>query len=603
MNGLSADYLPPGFVALLLALRYVVLALVVLLPLAVLVLPRLLRRTPRSLVLPCAMLQALAMFFMAIPFHQVPDEVFVSLTQSRNLAEHGRYSFYPDRNVDGTGDGLFYVAVGGLHAAGIPAPLGALLLGAACGAAAIGLLYRHAFDVTQSHAWAWLATLLASVLECFGRLAGSGWSASMLGLITIASILLWRSSRWPWTFLLTGLLPFCRYDFSFYTVTVGALLVFQAARSGDRPWRRVATFYATSLAGVAALLLLWRMTYGHFVPTCILMKAGSYPDAAAIGDSVFHYARELWPFLLLILGGVWFTAKSAFTGLLPWLAPGTVHFALVLWGGGDYFPGNRYQIVLTVAVLFAAIQCIPGLRSALRAIAGREEFPAGIRKSWWIAGSSIVLLAGIGAGFRPYGTQETWDGLLATHRKPDRSTWLVSQGLEAMTVSRLNNHALTGRFFSRLTQDRPGTRMASLEVASAFYFFDGTALDVQGFVDRNVATGPRHPKPRRKWDKRLDPAFWERERPEIIWLDTTTEVLEYMKLDPFAPVESMLWWSRHFDWTQPYFENDYLRRHYKPRATRVNGDRLILWLAREDVALGYDLKLASLGFTARTTWP
>jgi hypothetical protein len=603
MNGLSADYLPPAFVSAMLSIRWGLIGLGIALPLAALLLPRLTGSPSRSLVLPCAVLQALAMFLMAVAFHQFPDEVFINLTQSKNLAEAGRYSFYADRNVDGTNDGLFYVLVGGLHKTGIPAPLGALVLGAACAAASIGLLYRHAFLVTESHVLAWIATFLASILECFGRLSGSGWSASLIGLLAVTAMLLWRSRRWPWTFAVTGLFPLCRYDFAFYTVVTGVLLVWISARNVDRPWRRTATCWAASLAGVAAVALFWRIYYGHFVPTCVQMKASSYGSAASVADGILQYARELWPFILIVFAGSWFTPRARFLAPLPWLAAGLAHFALVLWGGGDYFPGNRYQVVLTTAVLFAGIECLPGVSRAILGVFRRSEFPAELSKGRWVVACATVVVLGVFAQFRPASTRETIDGMLASHRKPDRSTWIDSRGLEAMTVSRLNNHAATGRFFSRLAKGHPGTRLASLEVASTFYFFDGVSLDALGFVNPVVAAGPRNPAPRRQWDKRLDPKFWERERPEIIWLDTSTEVLDYMRLDPFMPIESMLWWSRHYNWTQPYLDSEYLRVHYRPRASLVNGAWLILWLAREDVAREYDRTLAHEGFRLRADFP
>ena len=48
MNGLSADYLPPGFVACVMSIRYVIFALILLLPVAALLIPRLFRRSPRE---------------------------------------------------------------------------------------------------------------------------------------------------------------------------------------------------------------------------------------------------------------------------------------------------------------------------------------------------------------------------------------------------------------------------------------------------------------------------------------------------------------------------------------------------------------------------
>jgi hypothetical protein len=587
IEGLSADYLPTAFVDAVAGMRYAVVALAALLPLAAFLLPRIprVRRLPAPVPARlCALLLALAALLLSIPFHQFPDETFVTMTQSRNLAEHGRYSFYPDRNVDGSGDGLFYVALGAGRLAGVPPPLGALALGGVCVAFAVFLLYRETYARTASHGWAWAIATLAATLPAFGRHSGSGWSAAMLGALSVVAILTWRSPRWPWTFLLTGLLPFCRYDFSFYTVATGALLVLACARSAERPWRRAAALYGASLLGVVGVLAFWRLYYGHFVPTCILMKAGSYPSAGAVGATFLEYARDAAPYLLVLAAGARFAAPGALRELAPWLAPGALHLGLVAWGGGDYFPGSRYHVVLTAALVFAAIACLP-----------RPDAPA--PRPVPLAAAACL---GFAASLLGSGSLEVAQGMILPARDSDRTVWLTAHGVEAMTVSRLNNHAATGRFFSTLTADGRRSRMASLEVASVFYFYDGVSLDVQGFVDRNVATGPRHPAPRRKWDKRLDPAFWERERPDIVFLDTSTEIREYMVFRPGEdPMQAVLSWSRHWEWTEPYFDSPWLRANYAPRATLLNNRWLILWLARRDRAAEFDRRLEALGFEAR----
>lgn len=598
---LSSDYLPPGFVRFALSLQPLLrILLTVLLPLLsflVLLRPRLFRSLPGF----PGLFLAATTFLLALPYHQFPDEVFVNLKQSKHLAENGRYSFEADRNVDGTGDLLFYVLVGGLHRTGIPSPLGALLLGGLFMAGAVLLLHRWTFEHSQSHRWAWFVTLGAMLLSSLGGLSGSGWSSSLIAFLTVLAIRLWHSPRWRWTFLTTGLLAIVRWDFAYYTGLLAAGLVWVSYRKGDRPWRTVARPALLSLLSIPAVLLFWKLYYGHFVPTCIVMKSGTYYSAEATREFLRSYISDLAPFLVVLFLGRRLTPSEERGSLFAWLLPGLLHVVLVLQGGGDYMPGHRYHIVLTTALVCAVARLSQGTGVALNSFF--RHAPSKTLSPWqWALTAGFLVFVITDRKMDPFpGPTALKKGRTVSRPPFDRELWFKGVGYDAMMNSRINNHAFTGRFFSAL---EPKAKLASLEVASTFYFFDGRSLDVLGFVNRSVAEGPVHRGHKRGFDKRLDPNFWERERPELIWLDTDTEILPTMRLQPDRPaLASILSWSRHDWWAAPYFREEYLHQNYRPRATLVNGKFLLLWLVRNDLAPTFDDKLASLGFQSQSSFP
>jgi hypothetical protein len=176
-----------------------------------------------------------------------------------------------------------------------------------------------------------------------------------------------------------------------------------------------------------------------------------------------------------------------------------------------------------------------------------------------------------------------------------------------MTESRLTNHTATARFFTRVLREESHWKLASLEVGSFFHWIDAIPTDLLGFVNRDVATGPVNTRPSdRIWDRRLDPAFWARERPEIVWIDTKTRgdplgaILEFADAASAGgttpAMKDFLSLSRHWFWTEPYFDDAAFSAGWLPRMTAVNERWLVLWLVRADVADAVDRDLKAAGF-------
>ncbi|MFO0983865.1 MAG: hypothetical protein U1E76_19420 [Planctomycetota bacterium] len=544
---------------------------------------------------------ALTALLLTVALHCFVDEVFFNFLQAKHLAEDGRYSFVAQANVDGSCEVLYYAVVALLHALGIEAPAAALLLGGACFAATLLLVHRLAWRETMSPVLAWLLTLAAASTASLAGLAGSGWSAPLIGLLSMAIVVLYESRHWRWCFALGALFACVRYDFAFYTLATGATLCAVARASPDR--RRDAWLgCALSLLVVAAIVLGWRRYYGHYLPTPIIAKASVLnPSPGFVLGRALELARDLAPALLLwLLGRQSLRARLGQSAIPALLVPGLAHYVLVAAGGGDYLPGNRYHTVLVIAVLAGAIKlAAPALRrwqapgrASLRDAAG------GL-----VAAAAIVLASGTAS--------KVATGLARPAIEAAGDAALFANGLTGMTQSRINGHLRCGRFFSRLTQGMCAVRLASLEVASVFYAYDGPSLDLLGFANRAVATGSDNPAPRHGlFDKKLDPEVIARERPELIWLDTRVlaaraapATLRPRAVERVAAMREFLAWSAHHWWTEPYLPAAPLAAGYVCRITLLGADRCVLWLAREDLAPKFDAQLAALGFVRQGRMP
>jgi hypothetical protein len=599
LSGLSALYLPAWFVTAMQASWPAILAATPVLWLGALAVALASRASrPRAWIV-SALLGAAA-FALALILHRFSDEVFINFRQARVFAESGRYSFLEDRNVDGSVDLAFYVVLAGLNRIGLDIPLGALLIGSAAFATTVVLAARFAWQETGSLEACWLAGTIVMLMPSLAGVGGAGWSSALIGMITAASIVCWFSSRWPWTFLMMGVLPLIRLDHAFYTVAAGAMLVAFGARAWGRPRKFLLGLYASSLGGVVAVAIFWQVYYGHLVPTPILLKAGQgvlverLPAVLRLhGVSML---REIAPALLLAAGLLLAPARvPRALSLLAWLAPAIVHFFAVALHGGDHHEWHRYHTVLLVACAAAMSAGLPGVLST----AARVLTPRGLRARLFAAAFLILVSAGVAV------VQGTWREL-RTATGAEGFRWFGT-GLNAMTASRITANAFTSRFFTWLTEGRSVAGLATLEAGSIWHFYSGRPVELLGWTDRRIAEGPRNPAPvLGVLDSRRDLSAWSRESPEIVWLDT--QVSDETQFDPAAiarreypnKAAALLAFtssSRHWWWTRPYFASEYLLDSYEARLTTVNLRYRILWLVRSDAAAAFDRRLERAGFS------
>jgi hypothetical protein len=306
--------------------------------------------------------------------------------------------------------------------------------------------------------------------------------------------------------------------------------------------------------------------------------------------------RQVLPSLLLASGALASpTRRRLAWGLLAWFFPALLHFAAVAVHGGDYQEWHRYHTPLFVTSAFAMAIGLPALVKRAPKWAERAR---GRRAKL----ATASLLVGLSVAVA------VWQGAMHELVAAARSKGFVwfGTGRSAMTASRITSHVATADVFSWLSEERPEARLASLENGSIWYFYTGTPVELLGWTDRDIASGPLNPV--RKIgaaDSRCDLAAWVRHRPEVIWLDTQTLEEAHFRSEAVAraahpdkahALMALLTSSRHWWWTRPYFLTPYLLDAYEPRLTIVNDRYRILWLARSDLAAGFDRRLEAAGF-------
>jgi len=609
LDSVDGSYLPAGFVSFLVTYRWVLFALLVLIP--ALPLPFMARdRDPSpKLTVMVSLCWAVVVFLAAFAVHRIPDEVFMNLLHAVNLVEWGRYSFHYDTNIDGTVAFLPCLFVGLFHAIGIKAPLAAILITAASSAATVFLLSYWASGRTNL-AVGWLVGLTLAVNPSLLALSGSGWSAPFLALLAAAGIVLWDKGKRGATFALLATIAFVRWDSSFYTVVVGFLLVATVWFLEEGDWRKEARRYALTLLAPALFFTFWILYYGHPVPPSVEMKSGT-GDVATLLNTGFDLSRDLSLELLpLVLCAILFAPALKLRAILPivaWLIPSLIHTAGIAWGGGDYMWGHRYHVVLIVAVAAAGIL---GLEAWLARYRQRMAAPgprrgAGKALSYGMfAIATLVLLAYSGQ------PKDIFKRVRDSGGDPKTLGFFNSTGIGGMRGSRITRHTSAGQFFTWLTEGKKDVKLATGEVASCYYAFSGRPIDIQGFANRDVSRAGRREETVAPWAKRLDPELWEREKPELVWLDAEGEFPSGLasrwvskafhdEINESAPsdrTKAFVRASRHSWWVEPYYEATYLDEHYELRVTEINDAIVLLWMVRDDMAAQYDRRLEEAGF-------
>ncbi|MGE3809436.1 MAG: hypothetical protein AB7K24_32635, partial [Gemmataceae bacterium] len=534
--------------------------------------------------------------------HRMPDEVFMNLLQAKNLVDWGHYSFQYDANVDGSVAFLPCLVIALLYAIGIDPPLGAILLSAACSAGTVFLL-SHWASRKATPALGWLVGLTLALNPSLLELSGSGWSAPMIGLLAAACLAAWDGGRHGLAFALLAVITFVRWESSFYTVSVGFLLVTSTWLLGDEDWRNDGLRYAATLLAPLFFYSFWTIYYGYPIPACVEMKAGS-GRPTIIG--LQFLSNELLPFALCgLLFIPWMSART----ILPvaaWLIPSFIHFAGISYAGGDYMPGNRYYVALMISVAAAGIVGLAGWYPTYRDCLatwsdGKPPWAGKLLITLSFAATTILLVMHSG---QPKGIV---DKLTEAGKDPSQLNFWNDAGVGGMRGSRLTRHLSAGQFFTWLTRGDKEVKLATGEVASCYYGFTGRPVDIQGFANREVARGPRRTNPDPIWAKRLDPGVWEREQAEIVWLEAivphpgTIWLTEsfHQAVNAGKPRERtrlLITATQHGWWTEPYFESTYVDEQYLPRVTKVNDAILIIWLVRRDKAAEYDRRLQEAGF-------
>ncbi len=204
--------------------------------------------------------------------YQVIDEVAMNLEHPYNLLHHGRFSMSRDAMVDGTVEAVFYL----LHTpfAFTPALLivGNFLICFVIGWLHLFALWKSKLFSGRSHGLMPLS-LIASSFYLVG-LVSNGFGNSLLSLVFMLALIAQVKERPIRALGLGALLPLIRPE-GIVWAGLNALATVLCTREPLRLLKRP-KFYLAALAPLAAAALyfgLYKIFYGHFLPTPMLFKA------------------------------------------------------------------------------------------------------------------------------------------------------------------------------------------------------------------------------------------------------------------------------------------------------------------------------------------
>jgi hypothetical protein len=196
------------------------------------------------------------------------EEVAINLEHPYNLYHFGKFSFSPLRMIDGTVEYAYYLLLTPFAASQTRLIAANFALGALIALGHLWILsklFAHERHTTR------LAVLLLFSLNfpIVSQLA-NGFGNSLVSLVFLGSIALHWRGRTTAAVMAASALPLLRPDAVLYSYAILFAVYF-----GDKDawtWRRLSRL-AWPAGALAAYLLIYRVSYGHWIPTPISFKS------------------------------------------------------------------------------------------------------------------------------------------------------------------------------------------------------------------------------------------------------------------------------------------------------------------------------------------
>lgn len=315
-----------------------------------------LARTLRAPLLALA-LATLAANLLAFALQNPIDDAFIIFRYARNLVDGHGLVFNPGEAVEGyTSLSWTLIIALGLRLGVDPTAL-AQGLGALCALGLAGVAWRLAARFGAGFWGRWAALAALACLPSLGATAANGLESAAFAL-TVGVILLLAARDSPPVppLVIAGLIALLTRPEGIL-VALGGLA--WAAIVSRRAGRSIApaALGAACIAAAFAAYLLWRhATYGEWLPNTYYAKSDLLGWRLSAGLSYLgRAATETW-LAAALSGGIWLAASPPDRADAPHLprllalAFAASWLALVVWEGGDYFPGQRFLLpVIPVA--------------------------------------------------------------------------------------------------------------------------------------------------------------------------------------------------------------------------------------------------------------
>lgn len=283
------------------------------------------------------------------------DEVFINLEHPWNLWNFGRFSFEPARMVDGTVEVVYYLLLAPFAYSRESLVIANLVFAWALGLAHVVVIFK--IFSRSPLLFQMLAGVLFSLWWPVICVLSNGFGTGLPSLLFLWAIYYLLQGNRERYLLMAGILPLIRLDAIAYSA---ALFFVDLVVHREFRWR----YYAMAAASAFASLFVFRILYGHWVPTPVAFKSfnlGMLPylrfdDFLKIAD--FLHSPLRFMAFAAALAGFFLCRSAAYLRLGLLLIPMFALFVFYTLSGWNPIYDGRYYFGFEMLLLLMVLMVV-----------------------------------------------------------------------------------------------------------------------------------------------------------------------------------------------------------------------------------------------------
>ncbi len=352
------------------------------------------------------------------------DDAYITFRYARHLATGYGPVWNQGLAVEGYSNFLWMLVLAGLHRAGLGPEVASQLLGVACFAGSLLLVFRLGQKLLPGRWWALAACWLTGTNYTFFMYATGGLETQLMAMLVLAALTVVVSASQRRHLRLVSAVALSAYaGLALLTRPDSPLLVFVCfafAIGAAKLWKGELRLWLGLMGPLVVLVVPWLywkyQLYGDLLPNTFAAKASIHSSLTLARGATYVgwlFLSYWWLPAALAIG---WKARRHFRlpplSLLPLLAYVALWLAYVVWAGGDIM---ELRMVVSIIPLFILL-----LLAALATMTGGRFFQLSIVAL--LCGGSLVHCLYFGRYVRPAGIG-TIPQLRQSVQRDDPASW------------------------------------------------------------------------------------------------------------------------------------------------------------------------------------